>query len=515
MQAQDGFEIERKRYEGYLRRTPLLMHARGREKLAATKDPRALDLLAKSYLKPEKPDDQVQYMIVSICCKNFDDEPFVDRLIEWRRKEKQPKDAWLWYRTLEIEGTHRPVDDLARLSCSKEPVFLRAAALEALARLRDTALLPLLPKLAGQLPAKEIDRAVIVESMASALLGLSLEKGSNEFREAAAAVIYRLDDPETLPRTRLVVARHLARLFDVDSCIIEARPWINLLNGETGETDDHGYARPRFFGVEASGDRICYVIDLSDSMLEPLKEEERKPSSATGAARNKEKMDLLRPDDLPWHLIKNRFDLAREHLKLSLGGLPPDKHFCVIAFGDSADLLDSCSGMIEASKANVEKVIRELNSIRPGSPIADRPHGTLRGKTNLHGGLHRAFKVKSSGFSGAYEYVTPQTFLEGCDTIFVLSDGDPTWDDWDQVDTNYGEDTVGDPETRTPMPSAENMHYHGPYQSWEFVIDDVRRMNLFRKVEIHCIGLGEVTASALRRLADLGLGRTQSFGRKR
>ena len=73
-------------------------------------------------------------------------------------------------------------------------------------------------------------------------------------------------------------------------------------------------------------------------------------------------------------------------------------------------------------------------------------------------------------------------------------------------------DQIGDPETRTPLPSMEQLHYPGPYREWNRILDDVRRMNLFRKAEIHCIGIGEVQFSQLEKLAKIGHGQSKNLG---
>jgi hypothetical protein len=74
------------------------------------------------------------------------------------------------------------------------------------------------------------------------------------------------------------------------------------------------------------------------------------------------------------------------------------------------------------------------------------------------------------------------------------------------LDTNYGEDRVGDPESNVPQESAPRMHYSGPYARVENLIEDLERMNLFREVEINCIGIGEARLDFLRRLAAIGQG---------
>jgi hypothetical protein len=190
----------------------------------------------------------------------------------------------------------------------------------------------------------------------------------------------------------------------------------------------------------------------------------------------------------------------------------------VIWFGDGHDTLKACKGLIPANSGNIEAVCNELDKIRGGAPIADRPDGTLRGKTNLHGGLRQAFKLTGKAPVKDYAYVAPETFFTGADTVFLLSDGDPTWDDWNCVDAREPWDQTGDPESNIKHPDQPNLDFPGPYGYWrnqgqgQWIVDDVRRMNLFHKAEIHCIGIGEVSQGLLMGIAKHGMGQVKMVG---
>ena len=73
---------------------------------------------------------------------------------------------------------------------------------------------------------------------------------------------------------------------------------------------------------------------------------------------------MLDEGDLPWPSIKTRWDLARENLRISLSRLTPDKEFCVVWFGSEAGTLKSCEGLVKASRANIDKVMAELDGIK-------------------------------------------------------------------------------------------------------------------------------------------------------
>ncbi|MDP6539434.1 MAG: hypothetical protein QF903_12945 [Planctomycetota bacterium] len=516
-EGDDAFEKARKRYEECLRRAPFLMHARGREALAECGDPRALEILAESYRKPGQPEEHARYLIAAVAGRHCVADEHVEVYDDWRERHDDAEDAWLWYHALKVRGQNRGPDALEELALGDGDVFLRGAAIEALAANRDKGLLDLIPLVYERLPKKAFGRAVLAGALGTALTRTDRrDKDTPRFRSAVVAYAHLLDEEHALSHSaKLVVARHLAKVLDVDELIIESAAWINLLADRANPTaGDEGYVRPRFFGVEATGERICYVIDMSDSMCKEINPAIKPEGPKTGPEKRKKrkKGGLPTEEDIPWHRVTTRFDLAREHLRISLGQLDPEQHFSVVFFGTQADLVEGCRGMVKASRSNVARVMKSLDAITPGSPTTMRPDGTLRGTTNLHGGLRRAFMVKKRGFVAEHAYVSPVAFEEGCDTIFLLSDGEPSWDDWDCMDTNYGEDRVGDPESHTPMDDAPRMHYSGPFARMHNLLEDLERMNLFREVEINCIGVGEVQLGFLRRMADIGQGKAVHMG---
>ena len=144
-----------------------------------------------------------------------------------------------------------------------------------------------------------------------------------------------------------------------------------------------GRYRRNTFGSETpatDGERICYVVDMSDSMLKEIAPSARPEGPITGP-KQKKKRELLDEGDLPWHKIKTRWDLAREQLRVSLLRLTPDKHFSVVWFGDSADTLDATKGLVKATKANVDRAIAELDSIK-ATEAPERTDGRPR-KTGM------------------------------------------------------------------------------------------------------------------------------------
>lgn len=512
--TQDEFAAAKARYEEYLRRLPFIMQTRGRENLAKTRDARALEILATSYARPTEPREMVRYLLAGICARNFGGDESVDRWIAWRNAHTDPSDAYLWYRALFVEGRNRGPESLAAIATDPQyHTFMRAAALRALADVRSPMVTDLIQGLCLDLPKKPNERAVLVGAIGHALLAQKAALGDENYQKAAEAYALLLDDEHKLaPVSKLTVARYLGRCLGIDQLYLESGVWILKIKAKGAVADaprssgGDTVVKPSFFGLEADGTNLVYVIDMSDSMCKPIDHNLKPKGPVTGGAPKKRKKgDIPTVDDIPWDRVNNRFDLAREHLKISLQRLDKDKSFAVVYFGDVAGLLDSTPGMVEATPQNVQKVIKELDAIRPGPPIAERPDGVLRGKTNLHGGLRRAFQVRGRGLAPEEEYIDADAMLEGADTIFLLSDGDPTWDDWDCHDVNYREDPIGDPESGIAQPDAPNLHYFGPFVDRTRLVEDVQRMNLFRSVEIHCIAIGEVDVSMLQEISRIGM----------
>lgn len=514
--AQDSFSKTLKDYQYYVLRPPFRWKGHAWLELAKSQDERAFQYLAKDYTKPPDPKEQVRYLIASAAgmhlVRNFEGDPF----LAWSFQQNKSDDAWLRYRALWAAGRNEKMDIVLERARTEKDIWLRAAAIEAAAAWKDAALLDLLRHIHKTLPKKGIERTVAIESMAAVLLGLQARTDDAEFQAVATPIIQLIDDPKVEARSKLVLIRYLAKLFRSDSRARESGPWINQMKAGVMETkSDHGYDTT-FFSLRASGDRIAYVIDMSDSMLTPLSGAVTKRGGVTGPGKGKEAEEPKEPqrvsdDDIPWHKVKNRFDVAREYIKLSLSKMKPNKSFTIVGFGTAAEFIGA-TGFLPATPANVKAAIKALDAIRPGVPIEDRPHGTLMGYTNLHGGILLAYRAYPKKVMNVGEYISEVGMMEGADTLFILSDGDPTYDNWPEVDIHHPGVIVGDPETRTTRERQDNIVYYGPYFQWDLILDDVQRMNLFRRCEIHCIGVGEAQMNQLKKLADIGFGETQQVG---
>ena len=489
--APRDYDTEKDAYKAWLERPSLYMRHKGRVEFAQTKDVRAFRVLAKSYAKPEKPKDQVRYLLASICGDHFREPAHLDTWRGWRKKNAKARDAWLWYRGLEVDCHIDGTPETVAVARDHSTHLMRATALEVLIARKDEAALTLAAGWLAALPTKGHDRALLLESAAEALYQLRKHRKTEPWTKLLAMLRQHLDGATTSERTRRVIAR---RLMLIDDALPKA-------------SDPGRYAppvKPTFFGIQGSGNRIVFVIDMSDSMLTPLTEKEFDDLQKPYGKAAKSMGEAIKK--LPWVRIDTRFDAAREFLKLALRGLTPQQSFCVIGFGSEAKFLAATPGLRKATEKHIEKACVELDTIVAEPPTRGRPHGMLWGYTNLHGGLHRAFKVRSKSPVKTLEYVDASTFTDGCDTIFLLSDGKPTWDDWPEWDLRLDKHKSGDPESGAETKDHEKGHYYGPYALASWLRDDLRRLNLFRKAEIHCVGIGEHDPHLLRWISQQGLG---------
>ena len=508
------------RYKDCIGRKPFDYHTRGREQLAQTRSLEALRLLADDYAKTKDYPEYARYTIASLIGRHFDKGESVDVLAALRAANGRPVDTWLWVQTLRIE-TDR-VGDAQALAIARDDknALHRAAAIAALGESRAGNLKAAVLATCIDFPKKESERNVLLGAMTGALYAQKRRVDDADYREALTAYIGLLAPEVGLSHTAKVqMARHLQWILKGPALFVNPEPWLEILQRHEVKKPTQGgtSASPRFFGIETDGERLVYVVDMSDSMCKEISPSARPPAAAVTGPRQKKKSALLDESDLPWHKIKTRWDLAREQLRISLLRLSPDKHFSVVWFGTDSGTLAACKGMIRATKANVDRVLAELDSIKtgPAEPLK-APDGQLLGKTNLHSGLRRAFGLAGKGFVDEVAYVDGDAMTEGCDTIFLLSDGAPSWDDFAVVDKDYGEDqVVVDTEYKAAAPRTAQIQYHGPYVGDDWLVEDVKRMNAFRRIRLHCVGLGEANMQLLTRLAEIGHGEVFVVGQRK
>lgn len=525
--AQDntGYEKALARYKECITRIPFRFQVEGREALAKTRQIEALKILVTDYAKTKDHVEYARYTIAAMLGKNFDNSDAAPLLSALRKENTKLGDMWMWFHALRIETDRIGDTEAMTLIRESKNHTHRAVAIAALGGSRNGHLKEAIVGTCLEFPKKESDRNVLLGAMTGALYENKNRVNDADYREALKAYISLLGPDVGLTHTAKVqMARHLQWILRGPAMFINPEAWLELLErGEIKAPPKTGTtAQPSFFGVETDGERICYVVDMSDSMLKEITPGQRPPNAPITGPRKAPKKAILDESDLPWHKIKTRWDLAREQLKISLSRLTSDKHFSIVWFGDASGTLEATPGMVKATKANIQRAVTELESIEARKPqtqeeiqqAGGQPF-ILRGSTNMHSGIRRGFGLAGRGYVETFAYVDPDALTEGCDTIFLLSDGAPSWDDFEATDKDFGEGTPvasveqGTPGQRTPM-----MRYWGPYHQDEWLVEDVRRMNAFRRIRMHCIGLGEANMDLLKQLAVVGNGETFSFGDK-
>ena len=481
------------------RRAPLNTRWHAMFALASTEDPRALEILTKRYRRPREPKDHERYLLGSLFGQFFNESVHLKPLKTLALKRDDDQDGWMWYHVLRTALRAGEADWVASVAQDRtRNVFVRAAALEALGRSKHAAALSTLE---GVLTSMERTRPSIthrlLESGASVLYDLRGEATSEDYRSVARLLLSRTKARRVPDSTRLIVARHLGRAFGVRKLTFDTDYWNRVIEHQTEVArDGHTLARPRFAGLEATGTRIAYLLDMSDSMLEPV------------APEIVEKLKVGRDivDDTRRWGIRTRFDLARELLRASLAQLDPEAFFVVIGFGEEAYYLHATPGLEPAEPSRIRRAMAELDQI----PATDR----LWHATNMHGAFRKAFQATSGDPIPEYEHVARAGFTEGCDTIFLLSDGKPTCGDFYAMEMADAGTMTRDPESgRTePLSRRAELAYFCPYSYPVNLLRDLKRLNLFRKVEIHCLGTGEADKSLLKDIAAVGLGSVLILG---
>lgn len=517
------------RYKVCLARSAFTWHFEAREVLGNARTAAALTLLVTDYRTVKEDAEYIRYLIADCCARFFDKPEFLPAIVALREANKGPGDVWLWYHTLRMQTDHGDEAAVMAIAQSDKNVLLRAAAIAALGDSRNGALKEAIVPNCAAFPKKESERMALLGAMSGALLANKSRVNAEDYRAALTAYIGLLGDDVKLSHVgKVQMARHLQIILKAPAPFVDPQSWLDILaRGELKTaTKQTTTATPRFFGVETDGERMVYVVDMSDSMLLPIEPSAKPKGPLTGPKEKKKKKGaVLDESDLPWHQIGTRWDLARENLRISLSRLTPDKEFCVVWFGKQAGTLDACKGLMKATRGNIDKVMAELDGIKAimtpeeGKPLP--PTGRLRGDTNLHGGLRLAFALHSGGFAGSNAYIDPQALAEGCDTILLLSDGEPSVDDFLEVDKNYGERKMvqsferGEEAASTPQVWSSGPYIQSGVPHCPYIIADVRRMNTFRRVRMHCVGLGEANMTLTKALAELGQGESLQVGKAR
>ncbi len=195
---------------------------------------------------------------------------------------------------------------------------------------------------------------------------------------------------------------------------------------------------PTYYGLKFQSKRVAFVIDISGSMGELVKGNLKQPKKSPLDKRPAS----MRYD---WSSIRNRLHLAQAHLVYTLAHLDPRTKFNIFIYS-SNNMTWKENGWVIASRTNKMQAIERVKKLSAG------------GGTNIYEALQRAFN-----FPGKKPNLLDKSLKKGVDTIFLMTDGQPT----------SGTITQSSPEYRKRFVAA------------------VERWNGKRKVKVHTIGVGE------------------------
>ena len=513
----------------------LFLRARAFDRLAQASEGQGLALLQERYRSPRQPHaDEERTLIAGALRWVPSDEAGRAALRAWI-EAMRGRDPWLEYNALTVLDGERL---LALVQDPKEEAWRRAAAAQALARaqygVRPTVEALSAGLAADALPRKKDDLALLAGGFGAAVLELQralLDHPDEEDDSAIAPLVDalaalaghgKLDDT-----ARALLERRLKRLGRERGRGAAADPQ------RGGTRTGKGLGPTSFMGITVEGrERIVYVLDLSDSMLAPLSGVEterlreasrRRPVTGSGgrtSARDEEQ-ERDPADDLPWDRIRTRFDAAKAFLTRSLAELDPGTKFAVVVFGDEAQLLRSTPKLVDAGRG-AKAAAAELAALQPGPPAQGRPNGTLRGQTNLHAAIRLAYQVSTRGVLPLSKAIAPGGPLDHvADTVFVLSDGEPTRDDFPgsgpDRQVQAGTVTKVDPETGATSSSQTaggmaSSDHEGPYRDLDYFRREMERLSLFRWTQVHVVGLGECDEHWGRVLSRIGEGELRIVG---
>ena len=224
-----------------------------------------------------------------------------------------------------------------------------------------------------------------------------------------------------------------------------------------------GYGRRplRYHRLTTYSERILFVLDISSSMNDPILVK-RGRDTGSRALR-----DVATP----------KLKLAREELAFALRGLDKHARFNVIVF--ETDVRHWKKDAQKATRGNIQAAIRwvQRQKARRGASSGMKSSsgrdskGRIWGRTNTYGALRAVYGLPVEGRGGVTPGSGERRRRPLWDTVFFLTDGEPT---------------------------------EGEYVKVEEILDEVRRWNKTYKIEINCIGMN--ATNSMRQLLD-GLAR--------
>ena len=431
-------------------------------------------------------------------------------VLKWEKPENLFGAYWTFL-GLSAQSTEK-ADAIIRKAIDEtdeDDIYLRSAVIEAIANTerRDMADL-LLKVLKTYDPDWDEDSPIIALTCiqgAPKVTSSSDTEMRNNIVLALADVLEKTEDD----RIQWFTCKALASITGEDTYVDPEfwRWWVKMGGQKVEKRDDGatvaGRDVPKFFKAAAVGKRVVFVIDISGSMQHPveLPPEMRNPPKeepkdepdgpVTGGGKHKEDEPKEEPPPPPdYSKVKTKLDLAKVELIYTLQSLPEDYWFNIVIYHTPHSMIDNANDeFVKATETNKRKFIKKVEDLNWAN------------LTNIHGALTRGFcvnkkktidpaKIGSRANNPAWD---PDCLKSGATTMFFLTDGSPTISD-DSTDIG----SVGRP--------GGPMVGNGRFCQAQNIVDDVRRLNVFRKVVINTVGIGPHMGNLLSALAQMSGG---------
>lgn len=464
------------------------------------------------------------------CMMNENDGPAGWRMAEAVRMltsdealEEVEKNVLKWEKPENLFGAYWTFLGLAGMSTAKadeilrkavtetkdKDIYIRSAVIEALASFerRDMADL-LLQVLKTYQPDWDKDAPIIALTCIQGAPRFC-SAGDKEMRNNIVLALADVLDQTEDDRIQWFTCKALAAITGEDTYIdAEFWRWWVQMGGKKVEKREEGATVagrdvPKFFKAAAVGKRVVFVIDISGSMQHPVeippemknppkeepKDEPKGP--VTGGGKHPEedpKKEPLPPPD--YSGVKTKLDLAKVELIYTLTHLPDDYWFNIVIYHTPHSMIDNANDeFVRATDSNKKKFIKKVKDLNWAN------------LTNIHGALTRGFcvnkkntidpmKIGKRANNPAWD---PECLKTGATTMFFLTDGSPTISD-DSTDIG----SVG----RPGGPMIGNGRFCQPQK----IVDDIRRLNVFRKCVINTVGIGPHMGNLLSALAQMSGG---------
>ncbi len=166
--------------------------------------------------------------------------------------------------------------------------------------------------------------------------------------------------------------------------LVEAKKQIVI---EAGDSFVRG-----FFGIPVTGNRVLFIVDVSGSMIWPMRTKDYVPGQVGRGAKGS---------------YESRWDRAKKELAKAIGSMGADSKFNVVFFAGHVDVWEK--KLIPATKKGKASFMKKLSRTNAG------------GGTAVYDAMEAGL-----GLSAAPNRKAKHPFADEVDEVFVLSDGAPS-----------------------------------------------------------------------------------------